>query len=32
MPMVMKILFLGIGLFVATLLAMFAFSVFLHVR
>ena len=30
--MVMKILFLGIGVFVATLLAMLAFSVFLHVR
>jgi hypothetical protein len=30
--MVMKILFLGTGLFVATLIAMFAFSVFLHVR
>jgi hypothetical protein len=30
--MVMKILFLGIGLFVATLVAMVAYSVFVHVR
>lgn len=32
MPMVMKILFLGIVLFVATLVVMVAYSVFLHVR
>jgi hypothetical protein len=32
LPMVMKILFLGIGLFVATLVVMVAYSVFLHVR
>jgi hypothetical protein len=30
--MVMKILFLGIGLFVATLVVMVTYSVFLHVR